>query len=148
MSVLEPLFSRRTTPGVYRLVSRRGAAGLCAEIEANGWRCFIIDGDAVVDKPTFLHAVADVLGFPPYFGQNWDALADALADMTWARAAGYMLIYEHADQFATNEPAQWDMAREILVEACGYWATRGTPFYVLVRGAIAGDGIGVVENVQ
>ena len=138
MSVLEPLFTRRTAPGVYRLLTRRATAGLCAEVEAHGWRCFVIAGKTATDKPTFLHAVAAGLGFPPYVGQNWDALADALGDLTWVQGEGYVVIYDQANAFAAHEPAQWNMARDILAEACGYWATRGTPFYVLVRGTVAG----------
>ncbi|MBC8163739.1 MAG: barstar family protein [Roseiflexaceae bacterium] len=141
MSILTPLLNRELAPGMYRLVTRVGSARLCAEIEAHGWRCLRIAGGQAADKATFLHAVSAALGFPAYVGQNWDALADALGDLSWAPADGYVLLYERANVFAEREPTQWAMAREIFAEACDYWATRGTPFYVLVRGATAGAGL-------
>ncbi|MFB9069541.1 barstar family protein [Pseudofulvimonas gallinarii] len=36
--------------------------------------------------------MAAVFRFPEWFGDNWDALADCLADLSWWLARGYVLV--------------------------------------------------------
>lgn len=40
----------------------------------------VLDTRGAHDKASFLHACARCLGFPDYFGHNWDALADSLSE--------------------------------------------------------------------
>jgi hypothetical protein len=62
-----------------------------------GTRC--VDGAQAADEPGLLAAVARALDFPDYFGGNWDALDECLADLSWLpgpatlafRAAGLVL---------------------------------------------------------
>jgi hypothetical protein len=42
--------------------------------------------------------------FPPYFGENWDALDECLADLEWLRAQAYVLIVADALQLLDEEP--------------------------------------------
>lgn len=102
------------------LASRAGAAG---------WRLLALDGSAIADKASYLQAWCDAGAFPDTFGHNWDALADALTDLSWLHANGYVVLVESV--FA-DEP--WSATgREITEEACAYWAGNGTPFVVLQR---------------
>jgi hypothetical protein len=41
-------------------------------------------------------AFARDLEFPSYFGFNWDALDECVADLEWLPAAGYMIVLSHA----------------------------------------------------
>lgn len=41
--------------------------------------------------------------FPPYFGENWDALDECLADLEWLRASAYVLFVADALQFLDEE---------------------------------------------
>jgi hypothetical protein len=54
--------------------------------------CFVINGDRVHDKQTFLREFAEVLGFPEYFDFNWDAFADCLTDLSWLGSESGFLI--------------------------------------------------------
>jgi RNAse (barnase) inhibitor barstar len=40
-----------------------------------------LDGHRVDSKDDFMGAVAEALDFPPYFGRNWDALDECLAEV-------------------------------------------------------------------
>ena len=40
-----------------------------------------LDGTQIRSKAAFLEAVAAALNFPDYFGHNWDALDECLADI-------------------------------------------------------------------
>lgn len=43
----------------------------------------VIDGIDIGSKLDFMKAMDYAFGFPPYFGENWDALWDCLTDMYW-----------------------------------------------------------------
>lgn len=42
--------------------------------------------------------------FPPYFGGNWDAFEECLADLEWLRASAYVLVVADATQLLDDEP--------------------------------------------
>ena len=43
--------------------------------------------------------------FPPYFGENWDALDECLADLEWLRAGAYVLVIADAPRLLEDESA-------------------------------------------
>ncbi len=130
MSVWEKLTSGQVLPGVYRLPARTRPASVRRAVEPAGWRVFSIDGKDISDKPAFLGAVAAAMQFPDYVAKNWDAFEEAVRDLEWAPARGYVLIYAHAGQFARSH--DWPTALSILNEAIRYWQTQKTPLYVLL----------------
>ena len=42
-----------------------------------------IDCTEIDSKLDFMRAMDMAFGFPPYFGENWDALWDCMRDMYW-----------------------------------------------------------------
>jgi hypothetical protein len=60
-----------------------------------------VDLARVTTKEAFLEAVGKALGFPDWYGHNWDALADCLTDLSWMAADGYVIVLERADAFAS-----------------------------------------------
>jgi RNAse (barnase) inhibitor barstar len=103
-----------------------------ASVLAQGGAWFAIDFSAVQTKGGLLDALARALGFPASFGHNWDALADALQDMSWHPANGYVL---HLQNPASAERAlgeDWATLLEVLSASTMYWRKRGKPFIVFV----------------
>ncbi|MDB5926987.1 MAG: hypothetical protein JWN13_5923 [Betaproteobacteria bacterium] len=93
---------------------------------------FAIDLAPVHTKHELLDAFARALGFPATFGQNWDALADTLQDMSWHPASGYVL---HLQNVASAERAlaeDWPTLLEVLSASTMYWKRHGKPFIVFV----------------
>jgi RNAse (barnase) inhibitor barstar len=82
-----------------------------------------------------LKRIARKLGFPAYFGMNWDALNDCLTDMSWRPAAGYVLLFKNWGAFARNDPGSGETARHIFEEAAKYWQEKSVPFYVILSEA-------------
>ena len=79
------------------------------------------------------------LEFPDYFGHNWDALEECLADLEWLPAKGYILLITDAAHVLPDDEAQYETFLEILRDAGEAWgngqaemgAQRATPFHVL-----------------
>ena len=76
-------------------------------------------------KGALLAAMAEAVGAPEWFGNNWDALADALADLSWQPADGYVLLLRDANLADADE----EMLSNILLEASAWWETQGKPFW-------------------
>jgi hypothetical protein len=110
-------------PGVYR--ADQAASALRA---AAGHRVARIDLTGVRDKAGLLQAVARSLGFPSWFGGNWDALEDCLTDLSWHGDAGHLLLIEGASKLP---PDDLGVFRDVLESAAQYWAERGRPFFAV-----------------
>ena len=74
-------------------------------------------------EPVF-DAFSRALGFPDWFGRNWDALEDCLTDLSWRPAEGYVLLLEGAD-------AASGVLLEVLEAAAEFWAGQGKPFFAV-----------------
>lgn len=86
-------------------------------------------GDA--GKPEVLARFADALQFPAWFGHNWDALLDCLADLAWLDAPGYVVTVRGLAALHARTPEAADALREILEEAVVRHAAAGRPLWVL-----------------
>jgi len=91
-----------------------------------------VDLSGCTDKAGFLDRIAAALSFPDWFGRNWDALADCLADLDWLPAAGYAIILEHADRFRIAAEADFLTALEILDDVAQEWADADVPMWLFV----------------
>jgi len=120
-------------PGVYRFAARAQAAPILATITDWGWYAGYINGRYVEDKQTFLNQAGQALAFPAYYGRNWDAFEEMVRDLSWLKAAGYVVLYDELYRFADSQADEWQTALSILKHACAFWQQEGIPFYVLVR---------------
>jgi RNAse (barnase) inhibitor barstar len=82
---------------------------------------------------------ARALDFPDYFGHNWDALEECLADLEWLPAKGYILLITDAAHVLPDDEEEYETFLEVLRDAGEAWgsgqagmgAQRATPFHVL-----------------
>jgi RNAse (barnase) inhibitor barstar len=82
---------------------------------------------------------ARVVNFPEYFGHNWDALEECLADLEWLPAKGYVLLLTDAEQILRQDEGDYATLLEVLSDAGEAWASGQagmgerpvTPFHVL-----------------
>ena len=82
------------------------------------------------DKTDLLQRLADALHFPAWFGHNWDALDDALHDLSWLPASGYVLLFEHADTLRDAAEDDFETLLDILADATDDAADDGLPWHV------------------
>lgn len=99
---------------------------------ASKQRVVRIDLAGCRDKAALLARVAAALEFPDWFGHNWDALADCLADLGWLPEDDLLLLLENVAGLRAAAPVDYKVALEILAEVSGAWHARGRAFEVAV----------------
>ena len=121
------------TPAVQSLeMTPEAAAALVTLAASLGLEAIRIDLAGCQDKAGFLGRVAAALGFPAWFGDNWDALYDCLTDLSWRPGQGWVLILENVDDLRRAAPDALDTALAIMGDAALAWEERGLPLRVLV----------------
>jgi hypothetical protein len=78
------------------------------------------------EKAGLLKNMASALGFPDWFGHNWDALEDCLTDLSWRDAPGTVLLIE-----SPRPGDDLGVLVDILRSSAEFWAGRGKPFFAL-----------------
>lgn len=110
--------------GVYRLSCTLDEVRAAAR--RAGFTLFETDLSNMHDKGRVLAALAQAIAAPGWFGNNWDALADALGDLSWHAAPGYVLLLHNADIAGAEEEA----LNAILLETVAFWESQGKAFWV------------------
>jgi hypothetical protein len=82
--------------------------------------------DGAYTKEDVLERIAGSLGFPDWFGGNWDALEDCLTDLSWRGAEGHVLVFE---KFLPGDVL--GILIDVLAAGAEFWAGRGRPFFAV-----------------
>lgn len=89
------------------------------------------DLSTVHSKGEFLAALAQAIRAPEWFGSNWDALADALGDLSWLDPApGYVVLLRNGGEHFGLGPAEHKIVLQIFDETLEFWKSQGKPFWV------------------
>ncbi|MEU3401778.1 barstar family protein [Streptomyces filamentosus] len=73
----------------------------------------VLDLHGVTDKTAFMNRCVRALPLPVWFGRNWDALADCLADLR----APMAIVVTGWHAYAEAAPDDWDTAQEVFSAA-------------------------------
>jgi RNAse (barnase) inhibitor barstar len=137
-SFYEALFGDSARAGVHHL-PHGDVSDLLAGATAAGCLVLRVDLAAARNKDQMLDAIGRALRFPEWFGHNWDALADCLADMGWLPAAGYTIILDHCDGIHGRAEADFVTLMQVFQDAADVWREDGVPLWCLVD--MQADGI-------
>ena len=110
---------------------------LAAALKRAGLTVILVDRAPVYSKETLLHALYQNTPLPGYFGFNWDALQDALADFSWLEALpkGTVLLLKDATRFKAAATEDWETFVEIVSAVSALWAKkRQRPFHLITAG--------------
>jgi RNAse (barnase) inhibitor barstar len=88
-------------------------------------------------KEALLATLAERLEFPEWFGANWDALNDVLAERAWEQSRGVVLTLERCGELAHADPETFETALEVLDSVAEGCYDEDIPFWVLVDGVDA-----------
>lgn len=67
------------------------------------WQIAKLDGSKTKTLKKFYKKLGSRLEFPDYFGENLDALADMLTDLSWLAAPNVILYIKNMDDFLSEE---------------------------------------------
>jgi RNAse (barnase) inhibitor barstar len=87
-----------------------------------------VDLAGITAKEPLLERLALALGFPDWFGANWDALEDCLADLSWRAGTGHVIVLERQGELPVDDLG---VLVEVLGAAAEHWAGRGRPFFAV-----------------
>ncbi|MEV7418909.1 barstar family protein [Streptomyces sp. NPDC089919] len=112
------------------------APALAAAAEA-GWRTYRLDLAGVRSRAALMDRCAQVLDLPPWFGRNWDALADCLTDLSWEpEVPGRLLALTSWSRYAAARPREAEVLQEVLESVVDHWRESGAAAFttLLVSG--------------
>ena len=98
------------------------------------WRCIVLDGSEVEDRGAFLESCVDAFALPEWFGMNWDALDECLADLELEGADGVLVVWSQWGPFAEAAPTDFATALDVLTSAVRGWVADGVRGGVLLVG--------------
>lgn len=102
-----------------------------------GFALRIIEGKKCRTPSGLFSEFARALSFPDYFGHNWDALEECLADLEWLPAKGYIILISDAQAVLPDDEEEYDTLLEVLDDAGEAWSKgqtadgRRAPFHVV-----------------
>ncbi|MEU5219351.1 barstar family protein [Streptomyces sp. NPDC020807] len=73
----------------------------------------VLDLTGVTGKAALMERCAAALALPEWFGRNWDALADCLADLP----EPVTLVVAGWREYAETRPDEWATAQEVFASA-------------------------------
>jgi hypothetical protein len=114
--------------GLYRTAD---APGVAVASTAYGLRLAHVRLRPGGGKAELLDALAGALEFPRWFGRNWDALEDCLADLSWLSAQGHLILVEGGERLPRED---LEVLCGILQTAAAVWAEQGTPWFAVLGG--------------
>lgn len=126
-------------PWTSLLVVKAGQRAEALVHPPTGFALKVIKGAKCQTTDGLLRECARALDFPDYFGHNWDALEECLADLEWLPAKGYVLLITDAGCVLPDDDEEYETFLEILRDAGEAWGSgqagmgtrRATPFHVL-----------------
>ncbi len=128
MNPLVHVLTGRAVEGVWRSSVRPIDA--VALVESFGRLALVVDTGG--DKTHVLDQFARVGHFPEWVGRNWDALEDALTDLSWLPSTDVVVILD--DDHRGLDDRSWSILLDILAGASRTWSAAGRRFSTVVVG--------------
>lgn len=120
-----------TQAGVYK-VEAADLSPLAAAARDAGLLLRRIDLEGCRDKASLLLRIGTTLDFPAGWGRNWDGLLDALRDLSWLPAPGYVLAIDGVSSLQAARSKDLETLVAVLADAAQWWAEDGVPFWAFL----------------
>src|SRR6187399_1498001 len=118
-------------PWTSLLVVTAGKRAESLVLPPNGFVLKIIKGRQCKTPASLFAEFAQAMKFPDYFGHNWDAMDECLADLEWLPAKGYVLFLRDSAKFWRNHARIAAKLIDAWLTAAEQWSQRGVPFHLI-----------------
>jgi len=125
-----------TAPWSSLLVVPAGLTAAALVKPPAGYVLRLVQGKKCTSPTGVFNEFARALEFPDYFGHNWDALEECLADLEWLPAKGYVVLITEAQAVIPDDEEEYETLLEVLNDAGEAWSKgqtttgRRAPFHV------------------
>jgi RNAse (barnase) inhibitor barstar len=93
-----------------------------SQLRAIGGEVISLDGARGLTSSALFDQFAQVAKFPEYFGRNWPALDECLADLEWLPATCYVMTLKNPDRLLEDEPLSRAVFARVIKRAAAEWA--------------------------
>lgn len=83
----------------------------------------------VEDDNDLFRQLSDILAFPDYFGDNWNALFDCLRDFSWINKRGVVLVHSEIPVLSEEELMTYF---EIIFSAVEDWTDTDDHYFKVI----------------
>jgi hypothetical protein len=97
------------------------------------WAVRRIRGEKSSDETRFFDEVAAALQFPYYFGENWDAFAECIRDLSWLWRPNFLLVFDGVEHLLAESDERLSLLLGELAAAHDHWRDQ--------RGSFGSDGM-------
>lgn len=111
-----------TPPWSGLVVLPRGASAAALVKTPPGFVLRTVQGKKCGTSSNLFDEFAQALAFPDYFGHNWDALEECLADLEWLPAKGYIILIADAQAVLPDDEEEYETLLEVLDDAGEAWS--------------------------
>ena len=127
---VDALLAPAGSGGVVEVGLATDLAAIAVAARDRGARVGLLKGPASKDE--LLDMVARELGFPGWFGRNWDALDELLVFPDPPDDRVILVVWDDADRLAAVDPASASTARDVFASAAQERAALGAASLVVI----------------
>lgn len=99
-------------------------SGSDAELLVPGLTVRTLDAQRMRSTSTLFVEFAAQLDFPDYFGSNWDAFEECLADLSWLSPRPDTIVIGHASELLAEEsPGELAIFLRLIEKVAAEWAS-------------------------
>lgn len=128
METLAQHLNELDTCGSYRLGC--SVEALRTAVDLAGFKLFEVDAQDIDGKEELIAAIAEAAEFYDGFPANWDALQDALCDLSPHIAPGYVFLFENAAVDLGLSEDDQAVLESILADTVEFWQHQHRAFWV------------------
>jgi RNAse (barnase) inhibitor barstar len=92
------------------------------ELRASGGQVIEIDGANATSSAALFDEFAQVASFPSYFGRNWAALDECLADLEWLPGTSYVVTIKNPHRILELCPQERPLLVRVITKVAIEWA--------------------------
>jgi hypothetical protein len=115
-------------PGLYTLEQGESIATLLDVAKQSKFQVFHLEGQQIASLDRHFKALADLFQFPDYFGENWDAVADCLTDLSWEDGDRILVVYSSYQSLNEGK----EVAMTVWSNAIEFWRAQGVMVSVVL----------------